>query len=1190
MGRTSARAWSLTAIGAVVGIFASIGEAHALSRRAVRWWVPTDSLVQSVPIYGFGSCQSARAEAFRYAKIVCDSKTFVNPTQPKGVFDIGTQCGSTSGNNDWFNLYNDYRCTNDFPTTPNRGIEAHAYCDGFYTAPQYTAALGYFCDPQDPTPGKYRGCQDGQCGNPVSIGPANKVQYEVDYVGSGPFPLRFVRAYNSRANNHSFAKLGTDWTHNYAMTMAFGGPSGSPSLPPTSIVTVSVDRPDGKTLDWNLIGGVFTADPDVVEKLEKTATGWSLTDAEDNVERYDTDGRLLSITNRAGLTHTLSYATTGSFVGFLEKVTDSFGRTLTFGYSAAGVISSITDPAGGKIAFTQSADQWFNLLTRKDQAGATRTYTYSLDISVVNGLYQIIAETGLVSGAPFASFLYESGTPSTRGTANLTQHWGRDGKHTIAFPSANTRDVTESLNLATSATRTYTFQNIQGVPRYTSITGLACPKCGPQKRTFDAKGNILTATDWNGNLTKYTYDARNLELTRTEGLTSAGVATGVTRTFSTEWHPTFRLAKRVALPRRRVTLAFNGDGTTCGVMADGTTPVPGVVCSVTDEETTDATGALGFGAALTGTSRVIAFTYDQNGQLLTVDGPRGDVPDTTVYTYYADNVTCPGVWPLGCRGQLAAVADALGHLTQYVEYDGHGNPLKVVDPNGAVILYTYDALQRVKTRSLAGLVTTYTYDAAGQLLQVTMPDGAFMAFAYDGAQRLTQTTDNTGSRVVYTYDFAGNRVQEDVFDPASALVRTKKRVFAYLTRTVQELGALNQTTTTVFDPQGNVSTVTDPLGNVTTRTYDPLNRLASVKDALVPAGTTTLAYDGQDHVVGVTDARGQATTYVIDGFGRVTQITSADSGVSTAVYDLADNVIARTDAKGQKTDTVYDALGRPTLAKYADGTQALFAYDDANTNGIGRLTSTTDKSGTRSYGYDALGRLLSETLAPTGATPLTVTNKFDAAGHLVQMTYPSGRVVKYAYDTSGRVNQVIAALGATNVTVADLVKYQPFGPAKSWTTQGGAVLSRTFDQDGRIASFMAGGKTWGITYDLASRITGISDGATDNRTYGYDALGRLVAATTPAGSDTYGYDAVGNRTTHNAQTLTYSATSQRLTQTSAPDPRTYAYDANGSPTGDGTRSYEYDARGRLVRATVGEVSTDYSIGTNGARVAKKVTR
>ena len=120
---------SVAALLTAASIVVSTGDAHALMRRAVRWWIPTDSLVQSVPLYGFGSCPAAGAEAFRYATIVCDSKTFVNPTQPKGVYDIGTQCGSTAGNNDWFNLYDDYRCTNDFPTTLNRGIEAHARTD-----------------------------------------------------------------------------------------------------------------------------------------------------------------------------------------------------------------------------------------------------------------------------------------------------------------------------------------------------------------------------------------------------------------------------------------------------------------------------------------------------------------------------------------------------------------------------------------------------------------------------------------------------------------------------------------------------------------------------------------------------------------------------------------------------------------------------------------------------------------------------------------------------------------------------------------------------------------------------------------------------------------------------------------------------------------------------------------------------
>ena len=52
--------------------------------------------------------------------------------------------------------------------------------------------------------------------------------------------------------------------------------------------------------------------------------------------------------------------------------------------------------------------------------------------------------------------------------------------------------------------------------------------------TYDANGNIASRTDFDGHQTTYVYDmTRNLETSRTEGLTTAGVATPATRTITT---------------------------------------------------------------------------------------------------------------------------------------------------------------------------------------------------------------------------------------------------------------------------------------------------------------------------------------------------------------------------------------------------------------------------------------------------------------------------------------------------------------------------------------------------------------------------------------------------------------------------------------------------------------------------------
>jgi YD repeat-containing protein len=72
-----------------------------------------------------------------------------------------------------------------------------------------------------------------------------------------------------------------------------------------------------------LVSGVLQRDPDVVESLVQLFSGgWRFTDAADNVELYDVNGKLTSITTRSGLVQTLGSDGNGR----LATVTDSHGR------------------------------------------------------------------------------------------------------------------------------------------------------------------------------------------------------------------------------------------------------------------------------------------------------------------------------------------------------------------------------------------------------------------------------------------------------------------------------------------------------------------------------------------------------------------------------------------------------------------------------------------------------------------------------------------------------------------------------------------------------------------------------------------------------------------------------------------------------------------------------------------------
>ncbi|HKB61111.1 MAG TPA: hypothetical protein VKC56_13825, partial [Gallionellaceae bacterium] len=710
--------------------------------------------------------------------------------------------------------------------------------------------------------------------------------------------------------------------------------------------------------------GDWTTGADVVGKLIQYGpdssgqiTGWAYVNDHDETETYDATGKLISITNRAGLSQTLTYSdgtsgANGGYVldasgnptttvlpaGLLIRVADPAGRTLQYGYDASNRVVKMTDPAGGNYLYTYDTNNNLSTVTYPDSTVKTYLYGEAADVSPTPnaGVTYVNSLTGTIdeNGNRYATWTYDAAGHATSSENGATGS-GID-KATISYGTPDASgNVTNSVTDVHGVSRAYASSNIFGIIRPTAVSGSSCDSC-VSALTFDANGNVSSVSDFRGVTTCYVYDlSRNLETVRLEGLApQAGTTTptacpsnlgtytpaagSAERKISTQWNASFRVHGAVAEPLRIITYTYDAQAN---------------LLAKTIQPTSDATGGQGFSATAAGTPRTWSYTYNSAGQILTVDGPRTDVNDITTYDYDA-------------QGNLISVKNALGQVTSLSGYDANGRVGTITDPNGLAISLSYDARGRLTSRDAGGETTSYTYDGAGNLTNVSLPSGASYTYTYDQAHRLTQITDLDGNKIVYTLDNSDNRTQTQVFNSAGTAVQTHSRVFDTLNHLVQDIGAVNQTTTYTYDADGNLLTVTDPLNRLTTNVYDALNRLGQVTNP--DNGVIKYAYDGDDQLTTVTDPRNLISQYTRDGLGNLNQQQSPDTGATSLTYDAAGNVLTRTDAKGQVATYTYDALNRVTGVTWTNGAASpiTIAYQyDQGVDGIGHLTQVTDATG-----------------------------------------------------------------------------------------------------------------------------------------------------------------------------------------------------------------------------------------------------
>ena len=509
------------------------------------------------------------------------------------------------------------------------------------------------------------------------------------------------------------------------------------------------------------------------------------------------------------------------------------GRAVSITYDGSGNPTQIFDEAGNWSCTITTSNNHITGITVDGRPDLAWTYAYtgSLLTSVT------------VTGAPwrkdpsaFVAVFHASGNVIERhdydALGRATSSYDASGDLiNLQYPGSDANGIaTTTVTRADNTQATYE----QAFAAGTVITRHAdggCTSCGANDATaaYDTKSNLVRLQNARGYITESVYSTtgRRLVSTRT-ALTPAGCdpatdaahcrltsdalsatslsPTSVTLTTSyvygdLNWpgRPTQITHNSVLVPGGTASETFTLDVNTGEALVQ---TLRGSVDALGTQESHISTTTLYAGEAAAfnpgGAFQASWLSLAQpSGLKKSVDGPRTDVTDVTKFVYYPFDNSVPGAW----RGHLAAIQDAAGHTTRFDGYDVFGHAANVTDTNGVVTRFTFDALGRVFTTTVAGvtgcnttvdplcatdLTTARTYVAStGELATEQRPAGNITTYTYDARARLQTLTRGTAAtpleKIDYTYDPTSGKKSTEILSTfeSNAWVTKKSETYTY---------------------------------------------------------------------------------------------------------------------------------------------------------------------------------------------------------------------------------------------------------------------------------------------------------------------------------------------------------------------------------------------------------------------------
>lgn len=833
------------------------------------------------------------------------------------------------------------------------------------------------------------------------------------YKGKGP---AVVIALSYNHNPGRTGPFGRNWTFSYDSTIEQSGdmitltkesgsrlvfrrvvsPGGNqPGIPAEAVAPAGVfDR----LIDYGTYWMYMIKDTRILlfyDKIPGAVTRLSrISDLDNNIVTlaFNADGSIRSVTDACGRSTLFSYNTSRQCI----SVTLPDGRTASFTYDTGQNLVGVTDFGGIASAYEYDTDHALTRI-RKGQGSEVTTFVYGSD--------QLGKHIRMITGPDGNTTAYDvvSADPRqiriTDPEGGTLQYFSAQGKTTRVVDQLGNA---AEFGIGGEKRTSYRDKNGNITRLEYDGRGNLIRTCSPDGATrqyhFDAHDNLVAETDALGRQTTHQYDSRQ-HLIKT--VTPAG------RSFHFEYDTAGQLVRMVDPSGKAVALHNDRFGNVDGI-SDGSGYATKLSYDTWGLRMTAETDARGNTRRYEydGNDRVVGilnpdgsgtrFGFDPEGRLQTIDrngtitryirNPRGRVrersgplADTVRFDYDRNNRLINRTDALNRHtrfaydpaSRLTKLTNRLGSTVEFV-HDNEGNLIRITDENGNATRYGYGKNNLIETITDAlGRSVHVGQDILGRGVSFTNARGSTVSLSYNPDDEISEKKYDGRTVASFMYDLS-----ENLISVRDGLGET---TYGYSSRNLIETIRYRNGSVVAFeyDENANITAVTYPNQLRVQYTYDPMNRVSSVRWL---NNTLDLYYDKAGFLVRESRSNSLESIYTYDNDQRLVGLNhrSRDSVLADLRYerDPAGNI---TRESGVTAGPVADPLlGIPV----SSGT--------ASVNSLNQIIS----SGGETCTYDADGNLT----GMRGSRAFTA--QYDQENRPTEITY-DGRHTVYEYGASG---------------------------------------------------------------------------------------------------------------------------------------------------------------------------------------------